>query len=134
MRQTQSKSARVPGGRPFSDLGRQLARRLGVPISITGVGSMPEVIDNVKPGSADIDSLTLDPMCTVEVDSSPGYSLDGKNMATNVEVIENGQSNMGSQGRMGTKTSPSYPGSRGSQGNMGSSSSGFHGGRTGQEQ
>jgi ABC-type amino acid transport substrate-binding protein len=60
---------------PAADLGRELARRLGVSFSITGVGGVQAVIDSVKTGAADIGFIAFDPVRAVEVDFSQPYLL-----------------------------------------------------------
>jgi len=60
---------------PAADLTRELARRLGVPFTITGVGGVPAVIESVKSGAADIGFIAFDPIRAVEVEFSQPYLL-----------------------------------------------------------
>jgi len=60
---------------PAADLGRELARRLGVPFAINGVPGVQPVIDSVKDGAADIGFVAFDPVRAAQVDFSQSYSL-----------------------------------------------------------
>jgi polar amino acid transport system substrate-binding protein len=60
---------------PAADLGRELARRLGVPFTIKGVPGVQPVIDSVKDGAADIGFVAFDPVRAAQVDFSQPYSL-----------------------------------------------------------
>jgi len=68
-----AKSGEVSG--PAADLGRELARRLGVPFTIKGVPGVQPVIDSVKDGTADIGFVAFDPVRAAQVDFSQPYSL-----------------------------------------------------------
>jgi hypothetical protein len=57
---------------------------------------------------------------------------DGKNIASNLDVSDNGQAGMGSHGSMGTQSSPTYHGGQGSMGSHSGSST--QGGQSGQTQ
>ena len=70
---TDAKSGEVSG--PAADLGRELARRLGVPFTIKGVPGVQPVIDSVKDGTADIGFVAFDPVRAAQVDFSQPYSL-----------------------------------------------------------
>ena len=67
------KTGEVTG--PAADLGRELARRLGVPFAIKGVPGVQPVIDSVKNGEADIGFVAFDPVRAAQVDFSQPYSL-----------------------------------------------------------
>lgn len=60
---------------PAADLTRELARRLGVPFTITGVAGVAAVMASVKSGAADIGFIAFDPLRAAEVDFSQAYSL-----------------------------------------------------------
>jgi polar amino acid transport system substrate-binding protein len=60
---------------PAVDLVHELARRLGVPFTVTALPSVRAVIDSVKTGAADIGFVAFDPERAVEVDFSQAYSL-----------------------------------------------------------
>lgn len=70
---TDAKSGEVSG--PAADLGRELARRLGVPFTIKGVPGVQPVIDSVKNGEAEIGFVAFDPVRAAQVDFSQPYSL-----------------------------------------------------------
>jgi len=70
---TDAKSGEVSG--PAADLGRELARRLGVPFTIKGVPGVQPVIDSVKDGTADIGFVAFDPVRAAQVDFTQPYSL-----------------------------------------------------------
>ncbi|HYS48544.1 MAG TPA: transporter substrate-binding domain-containing protein [Xanthobacteraceae bacterium] len=70
---TDGKTGEVSG--PAADLGRELARRLGVPFAIKGVPGVQPVIDSVKDGAADIGFVAFDPVRAAQVDFSQPYSL-----------------------------------------------------------
>jgi polar amino acid transport system substrate-binding protein len=67
------KTGEVSG--PAADLTRELGRRLGVGVTITGVPNVRAVTDAVKNHVADIGFLAFDPTRAVEVDFSRVYSL-----------------------------------------------------------
>jgi polar amino acid transport system substrate-binding protein len=60
---------------PVEELTRELAKRLGVPFSITPGAGVRAVIDSVKNHTADIGFLAYDATRAVEVDFSQPYSL-----------------------------------------------------------
>jgi polar amino acid transport system substrate-binding protein len=68
-----TKTGSVTG--PAADLVRELARRHGVPFTVTALPSVRAVIDSVKTGAADIGFVAFDPERAVEVDFSQAYSL-----------------------------------------------------------
>src|SRR5262249_35112613 len=70
---TDAKTGEVNG--PAADLGRELARRLGVPFTIKGVPGVQPVIDSVKNREADIGFVAFDPVRAAQVDFSQPYSL-----------------------------------------------------------
>ena len=57
---------------PAAELSREIGRRLGVPVKVTGA---PGVLASVKNGEADIGFLAYDPARAAEVDYSQTYSL-----------------------------------------------------------
>ena len=67
------KSGEVCG--PGADLAREIARRLGVRVVITGVAGPVGVIASIKNAEADIGFLAFDPMRAAEVDFSQVYAL-----------------------------------------------------------
>jgi polar amino acid transport system substrate-binding protein len=67
------KTAEVRG--PGADMARLIAKRLGVPVKITGVAGPAGVIDSLKKGEADMGLLAFDPERAKEVDFSPPYAL-----------------------------------------------------------
>jgi len=60
---------------PAADLTRELARRLGLPFTLTGVAGVPAVIESVKSGVADMGFIAYDPTRAVEVEFSQPYLL-----------------------------------------------------------
>lgn len=80
---TDAKSGEVSG--PAADLGRELARRLGVRFTIKGVPGVQPVIDSVKNGEAEIGFVAFDPVRAAQVDFSQPYSL-----AQNTYVVREG--------------------------------------------
>ncbi|MFL4977099.1 MAG: transporter substrate-binding domain-containing protein [Xanthobacteraceae bacterium] len=70
---TDAQTGEVRG--PAAELTRELARRLGIPFTITGAQGVPGVLESVKTGKADIGFLAFDPQRAVEVDFSQPYSL-----------------------------------------------------------
>jgi polar amino acid transport system substrate-binding protein len=60
---------------PAADLTRELGRRLGVPVTITGVSGARAMTDAIKNHTADIGFLAFDPTRAVEIDFSRVYSL-----------------------------------------------------------
>ena len=60
---------------PGADMARLIAKRLGVPVKITGVAGPAGVLDSLKKGEADMGLLAFDPARAKEVDFSPPYAL-----------------------------------------------------------
>lgn len=60
---------------PAADLARELGRRLGVKVTITGANGVNGVLASVKDGTADIGFLAYDPVRAKEVDYSQTYAL-----------------------------------------------------------
>jgi polar amino acid transport system substrate-binding protein len=60
---------------PAADLARELGRRLGVSVRITGANGVNGVLNSVKNGEADIGFLAYDPVRAKEVDYSQTYAL-----------------------------------------------------------
>jgi len=60
---------------PAADLARELGRRLGVPVTITGAQGVNGVLASVRDGQADIGFLAYDPVRAREVDYSQTYAL-----------------------------------------------------------
>lgn len=60
---------------PAADIARELGRRAGVPITVTGARGVEGVIDAVKSGAADIGFVAFDPVRAEQVDFSQNYAL-----------------------------------------------------------
>src|ERR1700722_2424760 len=60
---------------PGAAVAREIAKRLGVPVKITGVAGPAAVIDSIRKGEADIGFLAFDPLRAAEVDFSRVYAL-----------------------------------------------------------
>ncbi|MGB9365679.1 MAG: transporter substrate-binding domain-containing protein [Xanthobacteraceae bacterium] len=60
---------------PAADLARELGKRAGVPVTVTGARGVDGVIEAVKNGSADIGFVAFDPVRAEHVDFSQNYSL-----------------------------------------------------------
>jgi polar amino acid transport system substrate-binding protein len=60
---------------PAAELTRELARRAGVPFTISGANGVQGVIDSVKNGEADFGFVAFDPVRAAQVDFSQAYSL-----------------------------------------------------------
>jgi polar amino acid transport system substrate-binding protein len=60
---------------PSATIAREIARRLGASVKITGVAGPAAVIDSVKAGEADIGFIAFDPQRAAEVDFSQVYAL-----------------------------------------------------------
>src|SRR5947209_9324047 len=60
---------------PAAALARELARRAGVPTTITGAKGVEGVIESVKNGEADIGFVAFDPVRAAQVDFSQNYAL-----------------------------------------------------------
>ena len=60
---------------PAADLARELGKRAGVPVTLTGARGVQGVIDAVKSGAADIGFVAFDPVRAEQVDFSQNYSL-----------------------------------------------------------
>src|ERR1044072_881266 len=60
---------------PAADIARELGRRAGVPVTVTGARGGDGVIEAVKSGAADIGFVAFDPVRAEHVDFSQNYSL-----------------------------------------------------------
>jgi polar amino acid transport system substrate-binding protein len=60
---------------PAAELTRELAKRAGLPFTITGAQGVQGVIDSVKNGTADIGFVAFDPARASQVDFSQNYAL-----------------------------------------------------------
>jgi len=60
---------------PAAEIARELAKRLAVPVMVTGVASPAAVIESLKSGEADIGFVAYDPARAAEVDFSQTYAL-----------------------------------------------------------
>ena len=60
---------------PAAALARELGRRAGVPVTVTGVRGVDGVIEAVKNGAADIGFVAFDPVRAEHVDFSQNYAL-----------------------------------------------------------
>jgi polar amino acid transport system substrate-binding protein len=60
---------------PAAEIARELGRRAGVPVAVTGARGVDGVIDAVKSGTADIGFVAFDPVRAEQVDFSQNYSL-----------------------------------------------------------
>jgi len=60
---------------PAAALARELARRAGVPVTITGAKGVEGVIESVKNREADIGFVAFDPVRAAQVDFSQNYAL-----------------------------------------------------------
>jgi len=60
---------------PAAEIARELGKRFGVPVIVTGARGVQGVIDSVKNGEADIGFVAFDPVRAVQVDFSQNYSL-----------------------------------------------------------
>jgi len=60
---------------PAADMARELGRRAGVPVTITGARGVQGVIDAVKSGTADVGFVAFDPVRAEQVDFSQNYAL-----------------------------------------------------------
>jgi polar amino acid transport system substrate-binding protein len=60
---------------PAAEMTRELAKRAGVPFTITGANGVQGVIDSVKNGTADIGFVAYDPVRAEQVDFSQNYAL-----------------------------------------------------------
>lgn len=70
---TDAKTGEVKG--PAADLARELGRRLGVAVTISGANGVNGVLASVRDGQADIGFLAYDPVRAKEVDYSQTYAL-----------------------------------------------------------
>jgi polar amino acid transport system substrate-binding protein len=83
---------------PAADLARELGRRLGVRVTITGAQGVNGVLASVRDGQADIGFLAYDPVRAREVDYSQTYALaqntylvlDGSPIRTIAEIDRQG--------------------------------------------
>jgi polar amino acid transport system substrate-binding protein len=60
---------------PAAEITRELAKRAGVPFSVTGAKGVDGVLESVKNGQADIGFLAFDAVRAAQVDFSQNYSL-----------------------------------------------------------
>jgi polar amino acid transport system substrate-binding protein len=60
---------------PGAAVAREIARRLGAPVTITGVANPAAVIDSVRKGEADIGFVAFDPQRAADVDFAQVYAL-----------------------------------------------------------
>src|SRR5262245_13439720 len=60
---------------PAAEIARELAKRAGVPVTVTGAQGVQGVIDSVKNGEADIGFVAFDPVRAAQVDFSQNYAL-----------------------------------------------------------
>lgn len=60
---------------PAADIARELGRRAGVPVTVTGARGVEGVIEAVKSDTADIGFVAFDPVRAEQVDFSQTYSL-----------------------------------------------------------
>jgi polar amino acid transport system substrate-binding protein len=60
---------------PAADLARELGKRAGVPVTVTGARGVEGVIDSVRTGLADIGFIAFSPTRATHVDFSQTYSL-----------------------------------------------------------
>jgi polar amino acid transport system substrate-binding protein len=60
---------------PAAEIARELARRAGIPLAISGANGVQGVIDSVKNGAADIGFVAFDPVRAAQVDFSQNYAL-----------------------------------------------------------
>jgi polar amino acid transport system substrate-binding protein len=60
---------------PAADIARELGRRAGVPVTVTGARGVDGVIEAVKSGAADVGFVAFDPVRAEQVDFSQNYAL-----------------------------------------------------------
>jgi polar amino acid transport system substrate-binding protein len=60
---------------PAADLARELGKRAGISVTVTGARGVEGVIDAVKRGAADIGFVAFDPVRAEQVDFSQNYAL-----------------------------------------------------------
>src|SRR5262245_16790269 len=60
---------------PAAEIARELAKRAGVPVTVTGAQGVQGVIDSVRNGAADIGFVAFDPVRASQVDFSQNYAL-----------------------------------------------------------
>jgi polar amino acid transport system substrate-binding protein len=60
---------------PAAEIARELAKRAGVPVTVTGARGVDGVIESVKNGLADIGFVAFDPVRAAQVDFSQNYAL-----------------------------------------------------------
>lgn len=70
---------------PAAELARELGRRAGVPVTVTGARGVEGVIESVRNGEADIGFVAFDPVRAEQVDFSQNYAL-----AQNTYVVAEG--------------------------------------------
>ena len=60
---------------PAAEIARELAKRAGVPLTISGANGVQGVIDSVKNDAADIGFVAFDPVRAAQVDFAQNYAL-----------------------------------------------------------
>lgn len=60
---------------PAAEIARELGKRAGVPVTVTGARGVEGVIESVKNGAADIGFVAFDPVRASQVDFSQNYAL-----------------------------------------------------------
>jgi len=60
---------------PAAEIARELGKRAGVPVTVSGARGVEGVIEAVKNGSADIGFVAFDPVRAEQVDFSQNYAL-----------------------------------------------------------
>jgi polar amino acid transport system substrate-binding protein len=60
---------------PAADIARELGKRAGVPVTVTGAAGVEGVIEAVKNGTAEIGFIAFDPVRAAHADFSQAYSL-----------------------------------------------------------
>src|SRR6185312_14069262 len=60
---------------PAAELARELGKRAGVPVTVSGAKGVEGVLESVKSGQADIGFLAFDAVRAAQVDFSQNYSL-----------------------------------------------------------
>ncbi len=77
------------------ELGRELARRLGVPVQIVVFERVPQIVDAIKTGRADVTLTNASPARALEIDFSPtvlalesGYLVGASPKAERIDAID----------------------------------------------
>src|ERR1041385_5671712 len=60
---------------PAAEIARELGKRAGVPVIVTGARGVDGVIESVNSGAADIGFVAFDPVRAEQVDFSQNYAL-----------------------------------------------------------